>query len=642
MGIVARKSSGEPTPENLRSDGTARIPPRDPPDGGILDRIAAKAADPDRDESTQFFGINMGAVGQVLNKMLFGPPTEVQALRRPTTTRPNDATRIIQTAANLFDRRAGVLRPELRGHAYDVALVAALEFSFRDIHPQLATLKPAEVDRLAQVIIGRAIASRRMRDTSPQARALALFAVRNEVELARSRAAARTTPPPAAAAPTASTAHPAPPAALVAPSSTPAATPAAMARPDFISTTIASITKLAPAANATLQQREASAIQVQRIVDATTRALIAQRPTSIALWLQALRRANATASFLPVSYNDGWSVLVKDGRAVGTIDATASISPAVNGQRYRFRLRDMNDTRRVLAPQAVDLNYEFGENTRFINAADYAATLVAQNKWTTAKDWPSGKSPWDLAVVASYFQQMLDKNVPMSQVYARWQEYLETFYQHATSLSIQGPGNLLDMAPGSTERFEHDAQGLANDMLAARTGERLVDCEFFSAITHDVFGRLKDSRGQPRFETKWVTMDVHTTALVVERGTGRRSWAYVNNDRVLANGTTSTAGFDPAIAERIARVTRWGNPSVFGISDTYAGATAATTDTFYGPRTRAYYFDGAGNLSRVSELDNRAYWIFATTRAKRLTEHADHADFVQRWNGLRDQLNTQH
>ena len=629
-----RPSPGETTPENLRADGTGHIPDDEAKSGGnVLERIARKAADPDRDQSPEFLGVNMGAAGRVINRMLFGPPPEVEALRRPTPRGPpvTNAT-IIQTAANLFDQRAQLLLGDLRGHAYDIALTTALEFAFRDIQPQLARLSSAEVDRLAQLIIQRSLANRRFRDNTPQGRALALYAVRMQVERARLRTGATPPPPPP---PPARDPSPAPAVA-----SAPAAAPptaAVIARPDFIATELAAITALAPPANATLEQREAAAIRVQRRVEATTRGIIRDRPDLADRWIRSLRALRATASFLPVSYNDGWAVAVRDGRAVGTTNTKVSVAPAVGGVRYRTGLRAMNDTNQRLGPTAVDLEYGFAPTSRFVDAGEYAANLVQQHRWTTNAQWPAGRSPWDLAAVTQYFQGLLNANMPMSQVYARWQLYLQTFYQHGESLSIQGGLQVLQMTSSSNARFENDVQGLVNDMLAARTGERLVDCEFFSALTIHVFKNLRDARGQRRFDTRWVSMDVHTTAMVVERGSGPRTWAYVNNDLVLAQGTTaSPETVEAAIVDRIARVTRWGKPSVFGIADTYDGAQRLQATNLVGPRVNAYYFDGRGNLSRVSPTDLRAYWIFAMTRPERLTEHAEHASFISSWNDLRN------
>lgn len=636
MGLSFRSSPGENTPERLRRDGTAQAAEdQEPAPTTLLGRIARKAEDDDRDLSPEFLGVNMGAFGQVINKVLFGAPREVEALRRPNPrSAPPTSARIIQTAVSLFDQRASPLLSNLQGHAFDVAFVAALEFSFRDIHGPLATLNARDTDRLAQLIIERAIATRRMRDSSPAARTLATYAVRMEVELARARHAAKVTPPPP---PPAGAPQPAPTSIPAPRTPPPPASPQAVARPDYITRQIGAIRELAPKADATQQQREASAIAIQRLVESSTRAIMTNAPQLANEWVRQLRALRATASFIPVSYNDGWAISVRDGRVIGTTNAKVNFAPAVDGRHYRLGLRDVNDTRRRLPAQRSDLEYEFGTNTRWMDAGEYANTLIAQDRWLKDADWPAGKSPWDLAAVTAHFQTKLNKNMPMEQVYARWQQYLKVFYHHGESLSIQGSMRVLEMQNATNDRFENDVQGLVNDMLPARTGERLMDCEFFSAITNHVFGGLKNSRGQPRFNTHWVTMDTHTTALVVERGTGPRTWAYVNNDNVIAKGTTSSPErIENAIVERVAKVTRWGNPSVFAIADTYDDAQTATSTTLIGPRRNAYFFDGRGNMSRVTPQDERAYWIYATTREKRLSKHAEHGSFIGSWLGLRN------
>jgi hypothetical protein len=232
-------------------------------------------------------------------------------------------------------------------------------------------------------------------------------------------------------------------------------------------------------------------------------------------------------------------------------------------------------------------------------------------------------------------QQLLDRGTPPAEVFTRWQQYLTAFYLHGHSLDIQGAVKVAGVQDFDIGRLTHDTQGLVNDLLPARTSQRLVDCEFFAAITTHVFDGIRRGDGQPRFQTYWVLLDTHAASVVVERPTNNagqpRAWAFVNNNYVMASGTTTVRDrLDPAIVDAVGRNILSGRPAVFAVETTLRAAQRGATDLLVGPRLGANMYDG--DVSQVGEVDRRAYWIFAGSRATRFSEHAKHEDFVRSWS----------
>ncbi len=541
--------------------------------------------------------------------------TDGLATPRAGTLRPPSQT--VSRAVRAISGNATLPMRALSGRAWDLALVAALETQWRSMSRELVALSPVDREHLADAVTQALIAENRLRASDADGKRLVGYAVRLRLERAAETAPLATRP--TGNARTGAPAGPAPQVDDV---------QSFDGAPD---SAIAALQRLA--AQPASPRRAAEA---QRIVDGATRRLIAAGTRgNLDAFIARLQRLDLQVSNLPVEFRDGWSIAVNDGRVAGTTDAGLVVGMRAFDGYYRSDLRDVRTGSAYWLPRQVDLVYDFDADTRTVSAAAYARTLKAQHDWQHSAGWPRGGNPYDLAQVRAHVQQLLDRGIAPSDVFTRWQQYLTAFYLHCHSLDIQGALKVGGMQDFDIGRLTHDTQGLVNDLLPARTGQRLLDCEFFAAITTHVFGGIRRSDGQPRFQTYWVLLDTHAASVVVERPTSNaaqpRSWAFVNNNYVMARGTTTVRDrLDPAIVDAVGKNILSGRPAIFAVETTHRAAQRGAMDLLVGPRLGANMYDG--DVSQVAEVDRRAYWIFAETRADRFSEHAKHEDFVRSWS----------
>ncbi len=491
---------------------------------------------------------------------------------------------------------------------------------------ELAALSPAEREQLVDGVANALIAENRLRASDADGRRLVGYAVRLQLEGAEERNASRVAARDPRVSANARTGAPGVPPQQI------DEAPAFTGAPD---SAIAALQRLA-SSPATPQR----AAEAQNIVEGATRRLIAAGDrTQLEAFIARLQRLDIQVSNLPVEFRDGWSIAVNDGRVIGTTNAGLVVGMRAFDGYYRSDLRDVGTGSAYWLPRQVDLVYNFDADTRTVSAAAYARTLKAQHDWQHSAGWPRTGNPHDLRQVRTHVQQLLDGGMPTAEVFTRWQQYLTAFYLHGHSLDIQGAVQVGGMQDFDIGRLTHDTQGLVNDLLPARTGQRLLDCEFFAAITTHVFGGLRRADGQPRFQTYWVLLDTHAASVVVERPTSNasepRAWAFVNNNYVMARGTTTVRDrLDPAIVDAVGSNILSGRPAIFAVETTHRAAQRGSTDLLVGPRIGAHMYDG--DVSPVNEVDRRAYWIFAGSQSSRFSEHAKHEDFVRSWSRYRE------
>lgn len=540
-----------------------------------------------------------------------------QGLAAPRSQPLRPPSQTITRAVNAITGNATLALRIPAGRAWDLALVATLEVQWRSMRRDLARLTPAEREQLATAVTDSLVAQGRIRASDADTRRIAAYTVHLQVQRA-----AEELPPPVT---------------TNAQSGTVTATPQVTETEQFTGapgTAIAALQRLA--AQPATPQRAANA---QRIVEGATRRLIAAgNRQALDQFITQLARINLPVSNLPVEFRDGWGVAVNDGRVVGTTNSRTHIGMVSLDGYYRTDLRDITSGRAYWLPRQVDLVYEFDAGTRTVSAAAYARTLRSQHDWLNSAGWPRSGNPYNLGQVTAHVQRLLDSGTPVNEVFTRWQQYLTSFYIHGSSLNSQGVVQVAGMQDFNIARLTQDTQGLVDDMLPARTGQRLLDCEFFAAITTNVFGGIRRADGQPRFQTYWVLLDTHAASVVAERGTANPAqplnWAFVNNNYVMARGTTTVRDrLDPAIVEAVGKNILSGRPTIFGVEPTHRAASRSAMDLLVGPRVGANMYDG--ETTPVTELDRRAYWVYAETRKNRFSEHAKFEDFVRNWSPSR-------
>ncbi len=471
----------------------------------------------------------------------------------------------------------------LSGTAWDAELLVALTHQWRSLKADLAKLSPGDTERLSSGVV-RALNVRGYARDDAEKR-LAAYTVRLVVERATARQKAS-----------------APVAAPV---------PASAAPPQLSQT-----------------ERDARALEARGIVDRRVRYLMAHDPQKLPSYLGELAESKLSVARLPVSFRDGWVVAVHQGKVVGTADAKAPFaSPAVHGQHYRFGLHDIATGRLIVGPRPVEVTYEFADVTRTMSAVAYAQTLIAQQAFLTQAAWPKAGDPFDLATVRDYIQRLCDSGMTAPEVFAHWHAYLSAFYVHANSADLQGTVGAGGAALYDTARLTNDMQGVVRDLLPATTGQRLLDCEFFAGLTHDIFGRITTKEGAPRFDVYWVALDTHEAALIVARGSGRRAVALSNNDAIDAQWTTAS-GVGADVLTHVGEHIFWGAGAVFALDADHDAADNADHNSIDVPTRDSYIYDGK-TVARVTDVDRRAFLIFAATR-EHLTD-TKHRDFVASW-----------
>ncbi len=176
-----------------------------------------------------------------------------------------------------------------------------------------------------------------------------------------------------------------------------------------------------------------------------------------------------------------------------------------------------------------------------MKAGDVAARRQDQAKQVEQMSKTHGRTadPHNVNDAKEYFQRRANGEPPpppkagpqlsTDNLRQEYDTYLKNFYTHA------GEGGV----KWGTE--PNDRPGHMNEMLAGQprdaAGRTLIDCEGYGAMTHAIFGDMKDKSGNKRFEILHSATGSgnHVIAGVFDRNAppGNDQSFYVNNDRTI-------------------------------------------------------------------------------------------------------------
>ncbi|MEM6731221.1 MAG: hypothetical protein AAF658_06675 [Myxococcota bacterium] len=317
---------------------------------------------------------------------------------------------------------------------------------------------------------------------------------------------------------------------------------------------------------------------------------------------------------VPVNYRGGEYVMVNDGVAAGIMSTGVW---KVLGSR---QVMDPQTRRRRTLWGDVAVRYRFDNGTTSWTMARIVEALSEQHRVQRRLRL---RDPFSLSQVTQGLQRRLDSGASLNSVMNDFDAYLSAFYAHASGATLESE---------SAETYHTRAPQIVSELLPSRIGQRFVDCEIFTAMSHYVLSRLR-RRGQPVFDLRAVKTDVHIGAVAIQRGRGARSAFFINNDKVTRLSVRAGQGLED-IAGTLGSELLWGRPTLIGIGVSQADAVRDLQDRNRAPQRGAFIVDREGLVGAVGSLDLRAWNIFSGF-AEANSQSFKFEDFVGNWGPVR-------